>query len=56
MLDDAHVDDDPYPLNFPATVLRIIGWVSFLPQKYWPDPQKLDGPIWKTGWFNFHDP
>jgi hypothetical protein len=56
MLNDAPVDDDPYPLNFTAVVSWIGYWMSFLSQKYWPDPWKPDGPVWKIGFSSFHDP
>jgi hypothetical protein len=54
--DDAPVDDDLELLNFVATVSWIGYWTSFLPQKYWPDPRKPDGPISKPRWFSFHNP
>jgi hypothetical protein len=45
VLDDAPIDDDPILLNFAVAVSWIVGWMSFLPQKYWPDPGKPDGPV-----------
>jgi hypothetical protein len=48
VLDDAPIDDDPELLNFTATVSWIGCWMSFLPQKYWPDPGKSDGPVFVT--------
>jgi hypothetical protein len=53
---DAPIDDDPDLLNFTAAVSWTGCWTSFLPQKYWSDPGKPDGPIWETRWSDFHDP
>jgi hypothetical protein len=47
-LDDALVDDDPDFLNFVMAVSWIGCWMSFLPQKYWPDSGKPDGPVFTT--------
>jgi hypothetical protein len=41
-LDDAPIDDDPDFLNFAVAVPWNGCWMSFLLQKYWPDPRKLD--------------
>jgi hypothetical protein len=46
---DVPVDDDPDLLNFAAVVSWIVGWTSFPPQKYWPDPGKPDGLVWEIG-------
>jgi hypothetical protein len=46
--DDAPVDNDPNLLNFDVAVFWIVCWTSFLPQKYWPDPGKSDGPVFMT--------
>jgi hypothetical protein len=45
---DALVDDDPDLLNFAMMVSWVIGWMSFLLQKYWPDPGKSNGPVFAT--------
>jgi hypothetical protein len=42
---DAPVDGNPDLLNFVAAVSWIGCQMSFLPQKYWPNPGKLDGLI-----------
>jgi Fe-S-cluster formation regulator IscX/YfhJ len=34
VLNDAPVDDDPKLLNFTAAMSWIVGWMSFLSQKY----------------------
>jgi hypothetical protein len=47
-LDDSPVDDDPDFLNFVMAVSCIGRRTSFLPQKYWPDPGKPDGPVFMT--------
>jgi hypothetical protein len=54
--DDAPIDDHPYPLNFAVAVSWIVGWMNFLPQKYWPDPGKPDGPVRKIEWSSFCNP
>jgi hypothetical protein len=46
--DDAPVDDDPELLKFGVMVPWIGCWMSFLPQKYWPDPGKSNGPVFTT--------
>jgi hypothetical protein len=46
--DDAPVDNDPDLLNFVTAVFWIGCWMGFLPQKYWHDPGKPDGPIFVT--------
>jgi hypothetical protein len=48
MTDDAHIDDNPDLLNFVAAVSWIGCWMSFLSQKYWPDPGKPNGLIFAT--------
>jgi hypothetical protein len=48
VLDDAPINDDPGLLNFSTVMSWIFGWMSFLPQKYWLDPGKLDGPVFTT--------
>jgi hypothetical protein len=53
---DAPIDDDLGLLNFTMMVSWVVGWMSFLPQKYWPDPRNSDGPVWETGWSGFQDP
>jgi hypothetical protein len=50
------IDDDAKLLNFVTTVPWIGCWMSFLLQKYWPDPGKPDGLVWETRWSSFHDP
>jgi hypothetical protein len=48
VLDDAPIDDDPILLNFAVAVSWIVGWMSFLPQKYWPDPGKPDDLVFAS--------
>jgi hypothetical protein len=54
--DDAPVDDDPKLLNFAAMVSRIGCWMSFLPQKNWPNLGKSDSLASETRWSAFCDP
>jgi hypothetical protein len=42
---DAPVDDNPDLINFTVTVSWVVGWTSYLTQKYWPDPGKSDGLV-----------
>jgi hypothetical protein len=54
--DDAPVDDDPKLLSFAAMVSRIGCWMSFLPQKNWPNLGKSDSLASETRWSAFCDP
>jgi hypothetical protein len=46
--DDAPTDDDPNLLNFVTSVSWIDRRMIFLPQKYWPNPEKSDAPVFTT--------
>jgi hypothetical protein len=46
--DDAPVDGDPNILNFAMVMSWIVGWMSFLPQNYWLNLGKWDGPVLAT--------
>jgi hypothetical protein len=47
-LNDAPIDDDPDLLNLAMAVSWTGCWMSFLPQKYWPNPGKPDGLVFVT--------
>jgi hypothetical protein len=48
-------DDSGLPNSTTAEseiVCRMSSWLYM----YWPDPGKLDYPVWYYGWSSFHDP